>query len=200
MSEFHTLNKIWCHSKTTCCLCSLRCGFYFSPIFHFNIQQPVKPIKAQGSSVFLCKIVFFDCARCHATRSKPARAFCSAEDIEQLPFTVVGTARRLSKSCTNTKTVTPNTNIQTHTQTQISNYYPLRLLAPPVLRLRLVEQVMYEHKYKTIMPITNTKTTMQNTNTRTHSETQILSSYPLRLLASLLGWVMLGPFYGSTCP
>ena len=56
--------------------------------------------------------------RCHAARSKPARAFCSAEDIEQLPFTVVGTARWLSKSCTNTntktKTVTPNKNTQTH--------------------------------------------------------------------------------------
>ena len=25
------------------------------------MQQPGKPIKAQGSSVFLCKIVFFDC-------------------------------------------------------------------------------------------------------------------------------------------
>ena len=66
------------------------------------MQQPGKPIKAQGSSVFLCKIVFFDCERCHATRSKTARAFCGAEDIEQLPFTVVGTARWLSKSCTNT--------------------------------------------------------------------------------------------------
>ena len=87
-------------------------AFTSAQAFHVNMQQPGKPIKAQGSSVFLCKIVFFDCERCHAARSKAARAFCSAEDIEQLPFTVVGTARWLSKSCTNTntKTVTQNTN------------------------------------------------------------------------------------------
>ena len=93
-------------------------AFTLAQAFHVNMQQPGNPIKAQGSLAFLCKIVFFDCARCHAARSKPARAFCSAEDIEQLPFTVVGTARWLSKSCTNTntktKTVTPNKNTQTH--------------------------------------------------------------------------------------
>ena len=143
-------------------------AFTLAQGFHFNMQQPGKPIKAQGSSVFLCKIVFFDCARCHAARSKPARAFCSAEDIEQLPFTVVGTARSLSKSCTNTntKTLMPNRNTQTD-----SSYYPSLSLAPPVLRLRLVEQVIYKYKYKykTMMPNTNAKTVMQiQIHRRTH--------------------------------
>ena len=66
--------------------------------------------------------------------------------------------------------------IEIHRRTQKRKYRTTSLhscwqLAPPVLRLRLVEQVIYKYKYKykTMMPNTNAKTVMQiQIHRRTH--------------------------------